>query len=310
MHVPLWVWLATVAGFAVLIAVDVWQARRPHAVGLREAALWSAVYIGAAVLFAAGLFVFAGSGPALEFGTGFLVEKTLSVDNLFVFAIVLSAFSVPERHQAKVLLIGILGALAMRVVFIVAGAELVQRFSIVFLLFGAVLVYTAIRLLRTHGTPPDVKNLRVLRRLPIATDNADGDLVVRRPGGIAVTGLGLAVVALLSVDVLFALDSIPAIFGITQNLYLVLCANAFALLGLRALYFLLIGLLDRLVHLHYGLAAVLGVIGVKLMLHWAHGLQPAVPEIPTWLSLIAIAVILGITTVTSLRATNRVSQRQ
>lgn len=302
MIVPLWVWVATVAGFGVLITADVLSARRPHAVGMAEAALWSAIYVGAAVLFAIGLWLFAGTTPALEFTTGFLVEKALSVDNLFVFAVVMSAFAVPERHRSKVLLIGIVGALAMRVVFVVAGAELVQRFSVVFVVFGAVLIYTAARLVRSEGMSPDMADSRLLRwvrrRLPAVADAPDGRLVVR--GGV--TTLGLAVLGLLSVDVLFALDSIPAIFGITQNLYLVLCTNAFALLGLRALYFLLIGLLSRLVHLHYGLSAVLALIGVKLVLHYVHGLVPAVPEVPTWLSLLLIAAVLAVTTVTSLRA--------
>jgi tellurite resistance protein TerC len=305
MTVPVWIWVATVGAFAALITVDVLQARRPHAVGIAEAALWSAVYVGAAVLFGLGLWVFAGTTPALEFTTGFLVEKTLSIDNLFVFAIVLSTFGVPARHQSKVLLIGIVGALAMRVVFIVAGAELVQRFSVVFLLFGALLVYTAVRLLRSEGMSVDSRLLRWVRgRLPAVADAPDGRLVVR--GGL--TTLGLAVIGLLTVDVMFALDSIPAIFGITQNLYLVLCTNAFALLGLRALYFLLIGLLNRLVHLHYGLSAVLGLIGVKLVLHYVHGLVPAVPEVPTWLSLVLIAGVLAVTTVTSLRSTRKLAE--
>ncbi|MGH3436056.1 MAG: TerC/Alx family metal homeostasis membrane protein [Sciscionella sp.] len=310
MAVPLWVWLATIAGFALLVALDVWQASRPHPVGMGEAARWSGVYLGSAVLFGLGVWVFAGTEPAVEFATGFLVEKTLSVDNLFLFALSLSAFAVPARHQSKVLLIGILGALGMRVVFIIAGAELVQRFSIVFLAFGALLIYTAIRLLRTHGQPPDLRNTRMMRWarrcLPIAEHTyptKDGALLVRRGSRLTVTGLGLAVLALLSVDVMFALDSIPAIFGITQNLYLVLATNAFALLGLRALYFLLVGLLERLVHLHYGLAAVLGLIGVKLTLHYLHTLTPAVPEIPTWLSLTLIVAIFTVATATSVHAT-------
>lgn len=309
MTVPIWVWLATTAGFAALVGFDLRHARRPHPVSLAEAARWSVFYLGAAVLFGLGVWVFAGSEPALQFITGFLVEKTLSVDNLFVFAICLSAFAVPARHQSKVLLIGILGALGMRVVFILAGAELVRRFAVVFLAFGVLLIYTAIRLLRSHGTPPDVANsaaMRWARRyLPITehTDPTDGALLVRHGGRWALTGLGLAVLALLSVDIVFALDSIPAIFGITQNLYLVLATNAFALLGLRALYFLLIGLLDRLAHLHYGLAAILGLIGVKLTLHYLHSRTPAVPEIPTWASLAAIAAIFAITVVTSLYTT-------
>lgn len=310
MTVPMWVWVATIAGFAALVALDVRQARRPHTVGMAEAVRWSAAYIGAAALFGIGVWVFAGSAPALEFTTGYLVEKTLSVDNLFVFALCLSAFAVPERHRARVLLVGILGALGMRLVFILAGAELVDRFSVVFLAFGALLIYTAVQLLRGQGTPPDVRNTAVMRwarrTLPITEDvGHDGALLVRRPGGRAITGLGLAALALLSVDLLFALDSIPAIFGITQSRYLVLATNAFALLGLRALYFLLVGLLDRLAHLHYGLAAVLALIGVKLTLHYVHTLAPAVPEIPTWLSLAAIVAIFAVTTITSLRATKR-----
>jgi tellurite resistance protein TerC len=311
MTVPTWVWLATIAGFAALVAVDVWQARRPHAVGLAEAARWSAAYVGAAVLFGVGVWVFAGATPAMEFATGYLVEKTLSVDNLFVFALCLSAFAVPARNQPKVLLIGILAALGLRVLFIVAGAELLARFSVMFLLFGLLLIYTAVHLLRTHGRAPNVRNTRLMRwarrHLPVAESGEHGDALVVRDVGrrYAVTGLGMAVLALLSVDVMFALDSIPAIFGITQELYLVLATNAFALLGLRALYFLLVGLLDRLVHLHYGLAVVLGLIGVKLTLHYLHTLAPAVPQIPTWASLAAIVAIFGTVTVTSLRASVR-----
>ena len=310
MVVPPGVWVLTVAGIAGLVAVDVWRARRPHAVGVGEATAWSAAYVGVAGLFGLGVLVFAGPGRAMEFATGYLVEKTLSVDNLFVFALVLSAFAVPTRHQAKVLLIGILGALGMRIVFVLAGAAALSRSTVVFLGFGVLLIYTAVRLLRSHGAPPDVRNGRVLRwaqrHLPIAaTDSPDGDgaLLVRVGRGWAITGLGLAVLAVLSVDVVFALDSVPAIFGITQNLYLVLCTNTFALLGLRALYFLLVGLLDRLVHLHYGLAIVLAVIGIKLSLHYVHTIAPAVPEVPTGLSLLLILATLTVTTATSLHAT-------
>jgi tellurite resistance protein TerC len=177
-----------------------------------------------------------------------------------------------------------------------------------FLLFGLLLIYTAVHLLRTHGRAPDVRNTRLMRwarrHLPLADPGEHGGALVARrgPGRFAVTGLGMAVLALLSVDVMFALDSIPAIFGITQELYLVLATNAFALLGLRALYFLLVGLLDRLVHLHYGLAVVLGLIGVKLILHFLHTLDPAVPQIPTWASLAAIVATFGTVTLTSLRA--------
>ncbi|HEX5403663.1 MAG TPA: TerC family protein [Pseudonocardiaceae bacterium] len=297
MNVPLWVWVATGVGLAIPVTIDVWRARRPHPVGFGEAVTWSVVYIGLALLFGVGVLLFGGPTPSVEFFTGFVVEKTLSVDNLFVFALVLGAFAVPARDQSRVLLIGILGALAMRAVFIVAGAAALQRFTVLFLAFGILLLYTAVHLLRSHGKPPDVRNGRVVRWVG---------------NRFAISGLGLATVAILSVDVMFALDSIPAIFGITQNLYLVLCTNAFALLGLRALYFVLAGLLDRLVHLHYGLSIVLGLIGVKLVLHYLHSLLPGVPEIPTWLSLVLIVAVFTVTTVTSLRArpTSRPTARE
>ncbi|HEX3790593.1 MAG TPA: TerC/Alx family metal homeostasis membrane protein [Pseudonocardiaceae bacterium] len=309
MIVPLWVWCATVAGLAMPVGVDVWLARRAHPVGFREAVVWSAVYLGAAALFGLGVLVFGGSAPAMEFFTGFVVEKTLSIDNLFVFALILGAFAVPARHQSRVLLIGVLGALALRVVLIVVGAAALQRFSLLFLVFGALLVFLAVRLLRSPGVPPNVRAGRLVRwarrRLPLADDESAtaGALITRQRGRRAVTWLGLAVLAILSVDVLFALDSVPAIFGITQNVYLVLCTNAFALLGLRALYFVLAGLLNRLVHLHHGLSAILGLIGVKLVLHYLHSRWHSIPEIPTWLSLTLILTTILITTVTSLRAT-------
>jgi tellurite resistance protein TerC len=313
--VPIWVWAATLAALAVLVAVDFWHARKPHAVGFREAAIWSAVYVGAAVVFAVGVWWFGGRGPGLEFTTGYLVEKALSVDNLFIFALILGAFAVPERHRSKVLLIGVLGALVMRVVFIAVGASLLERFAVLFLLFGLFLIYTAVGLLRNHGKPPNVVDGRLMRwarrKLPITDEvrpEEDGKLLVRRGSGRQLTALGLTVLTVLTVDVVFALDSIPAIFGITENVYLVVCTNAFALLGLRALYFLLIGLLSRLKHLHYGLAGVLALIGVKLSLHYLHKVWPGVPEVPTWLSLGLIVLILGVTTVTSLRSTRDAPQ--
>lgn len=303
--VALWVWAATLGGIAALVAVDVWQARRPHTVGLREAARWSVFYIAAATTFGAGLAVWAGSGPATAFFAGYLVEKSLSVDNLFVFSVILTRFAVPPRHQHKALLYGVLGALALRAVFIAAGAAAIERFTFTFVVFGAFLVWTAIHLLRAHGRTPDPgenRAVQLLRRfVPIGEGYGEGELLRRENGRRVATPLLVAVVVILSVDIVFALDSIPAIFGITDSAYLVFTANAFALLGLRALYFLLIGLLDRLVHLHYGLAAVLAFIGVKLMLHWAHTVAPGVPEISTGVSLAVVVFVLAITTLTSLR---------
>jgi tellurite resistance protein TerC len=314
MTVPLWVWLATVAGIGLLVTVDIWQARRPHEVGFREATTWSVIYVAAAVAFGVGVLVVAGSGPATEFFTGYLVEKSLSVDNLFVFAVLLAQFAVPARHQARVLLIGVIGALVLRAVFIAVGAAAVHRYAITFLFFGAFLIYTGVKLIRSHGAPPDVTGgwaMRLVRRfVPVTDDVSSGRMFTRDGGRRVATPLFLAVAAVLAVDIVFALDSIPAIFGITESTYLVFTTNAFALLGLRALYFLLVGLLDRLVHLHYGLAIVLGFIGVKLMLHYLHTVWSWVPEIPMLASLGVIVAVLTTTTLTSLYSTRRTRERE
>jgi tellurite resistance protein TerC len=298
--------MATLAGLGGLIALDIRHARRPHEVHFREAVTWSLIYVGAAVLFGVALAVLGGPEPATAYFAGYLVEKSLSVDNLFVFAVVLTRFAVPARHQQRVLLIGVLGALVLRAVFIAVGAAMIERFAVTFVLFGLFLLWTAVHLLRAHGQQPEVGNnvgVRLLRRvMPVTDDYRHDTLFVRVAGRRAATPLLVVVVAILSIDVVFALDSIPAIFGITDSAYLVFTANAFALLGLRALYFLLVGLLDRLVHLHYGLAVILAFIGVKLVLHYAHTVNPSVPEVPTGLALLVVVGVLAITTLTSLRA--------
>jgi len=308
-NVPLWGWLVTIAGIGALVVVDVWQTRRPHEVRFREALIWSVVYVGAAVLFGGAVAVFAGSEPATAYFAGYLVERSLSIDNLFVFAVILAQFAVPTRHQQRALLIGVIGALILRAAFIAAGAAVVQRFAVTFVVFGAFLLYAAVHLVRAHGQTPDVANnraVRLFRKVMPVTAGYDQDGLFTRAGGRrAATPLLVVVVAILSADIIFALDSIPAIFGITDSAYLVFTANAFALLGLRALYFMLIGLLDRLVHLHYGLAIVLGFIGVKLVLHYAHTVNHAVPEISTGLSLLVVLAVLTLTTLTSLRASRR-----
>jgi tellurite resistance protein TerC len=311
MSVPLWGWLASLAGIGALVGVDVWQTRRPHDVGFREALRWSLVYLGAAVGFGVALAALAGSGPATAFFTGYLLEKSLSVDNLFVFAVILTQFAVPAQHRQRALLIGVLGALVLRGVFIAAGAAAVQRFTFTFVVFGGFLLYAAAHLLCANDKTPDVANtlpVRVLRRvMPVTTDYSSDGLLTRVNGRRAATPLLVVVLSILSVDLMFALDSIPAIFGVTDSAYLVFTANAFALLGLRALYFLLVGLLDRLVHLHYGLAFILGFIGIKLGLHYAHSVSSSVPEIPTIASLLVVVAVLTITTITSLRAVRATS---
>jgi tellurite resistance protein TerC len=309
MTVPLWMWLASVAGIVALISIDLWQSRRPHEVGFREAAVWSAVYVAAALVFGAALLLTAGTQAGIQFFSGYLVEKSLSIDNLFVFAVVLAQFGVQGRHQARVLMIGVLGALVLRGVFIAVGAAAVQRYAITFLFFGAFLVFTGVRLFRSHGEQPDISNsrpIRLLRRIvPMTDDSSSGRLLVHTGGRWKATPVLLATAAILAVDIVFALDSIPAIFGITDNAYLVFTTNAFALLGLRALYFLMIGLLDRLVYLHYGLAILLGFIGVKLVLHYLHSVWAAVPAIPLPLSMAVIVAALAVTTVASLYRSRR-----
>nr|MDT0657422.1 TerC/Alx family metal homeostasis membrane protein [Micromonospora sp. DSM 115978] len=304
-------WLVTIVGVLALLALDFLVTRRPHEVSLREALGWSAFYIALPLAFAVFVWLRFDAGQGLDYLTGYLVEKSLSVDNLFVFMLLLAAFAVPTELAQRVLLFGITGALVLRAIFIALGAAALQTLDFAFLLFAAILIVTAGKLLRDalsgHEKQIDVgsmRSVRLLRRfMPVVEDYRGTALLVRENGRRALTPLALVVVAVLATDVVFAVDSVPAVFGITEDPYLVFVTNAFALLGLRALYFVLHAALSRLVHLSYGLAAILGLIGVKLALHWAHGIWPGVPEIPTLASLAAIVVILAVVTVTSLRAT-------
>jgi tellurite resistance protein TerC len=298
-------WAVTVAVIVVLLGLDLGVATlRPHAVGFREATAWSLFYIAVAVVFGLVVGWTAGGEFGVQYFAGYLVEKSLSVDNLFVFVVIMTTFAVPARHQQKALIFGIVLALILRAVFIAVGAALLELFSFMFLVFGLLLGWTAVQLYRHRDEEPEVEVnilVRASRRvLPTTSEYDEGRLVTRVDGRRAVTPLFVVLVAIGGTDLLFALDSIPAVFGVTQEPYLVFAANAFALLGLRALFFLVQGLLDRLVYLSAGLAVALGFIGVKLVLHWAHTLWEAVPEIPTLLSLGVIAVILAITTVASL----------
>ena len=304
-------WAITLAAVLALIAVDFLLTRRPHEVSLREAGLWSAFYIGLPLGFGGWVWWRYGGERGTEFLAGYLVEKSLSVDNLFVFMLLLAAFAVPAALQQRVLLYGIVGALALRGVFIAVGAAALDAFTATFLVFGLILVATAVKVLRDarsgHDQEVDVgqmRSVRLLRRFfPVTRDYAGPRLTVREAGRRALTPLAVVVVAVFATDVVFAVDSVPAVYGITEDPYLVFATNAFALLGLRALYFLLAGALSRLVYLGYGLAAILALIGVKLMLHWAHTAWPSVPTIPTLLSLALIVGILAVVTVTSLLST-------
>ena len=303
-------WAATLGLIAGLITFDVWHGRRrPGAVGVREAAGWSAFYIAVAVLFGVAFAVIAGWDLGTQYFAGYVVEKSLSVDNLFVFVIIMSTFAVPAEQQSRLLMIGIMGALVLRGVFIALGAAMLDAFSFTYLLFGLALATTAIQLFRHRNRDPSVADNALVtatqRVLPVS-DEFDGHrLTTRRGGRRVLTPLFVALVAIASTDVLFALDSIPAVFGVTQHAYIVFAANAFALLGLRALFFLVSGMLDRLVYLSTGLSIVLGFIGLKLVLHFAHLHSAGFPEISTGVSLAVIAVILTVTTVVSVIRTRR-----
>jgi tellurite resistance protein TerC len=303
-------WAVTIGVIAVLLAFDLLLATvRPHAVGYREAAAWSAFYIAVAVVFGLVFASVVGWGYGAEYFAGYLVEKSLSVDNLFVFVIIMATFAVPREHQQRVLTFGIIAALALRAVFIALGAALLSLLSFMFVIFGLLLLWTAVRLFRHRDQDPDIENNALVRSsrriLPVTDSYAGGRLFSRERGRRVVTPLFLVFIAIGGTDILFALDSIPAVFGVTDQAFIVFAANAFALLGLRALYFLVTGLLDRLVYLSSGLALILAFIGVKLILHWGHGLDHRVPEISTALSLVVIGVVLAVTTVASLIKSRR-----
>jgi len=299
-------WTLTIAVIVALLALDLTLGvLRPHAVHFREAALWSIFYIGVAVAFGLVFASIVGWDFGTQYFAGYIVEKSLSVDNLFVFVIIMTTFAVPEKYQQEVLTFGIIIALVLRIIFIALGATLLNLFSFMFLIFGLLLIYTAVQLFRHRSEDPDVEDnvlVKVSKRvLPVTEDYVDGKMITKVDGRRMVTPLFIVLIAIGSSDLLFALDSIPAVFGVTEEAYIVFVANAFALLGLRALFFLVKGLLDRLVYLSSGLSVILAFIGVKLVLHWAHSdISDAVPEIGTPVSLGVIVVVLIVTTVASL----------
>jgi tellurite resistance protein TerC len=310
LHVTAAGWAATFAAIGCLLAID-WLVlgRRAHAVGLGEAARWSAFYIAVACAFGLVFGAVAGWGLAGQYFVGYVVEKSLSVDNLFVFVLIIGAFAVPAAQQPKALSIGIVIALALRGVLIALGAALLSAFSAMFLVFGVMLVGTAVQLFRHRDRDPSVDDnflVAAARRvLPVSSDYDEGRLVTHRGGRRSFTPLLLALLAIGTTDVLFAVDSIPAVFGVTRHPYIVFAANAFALLGLRALFFLVSGLLDRLVYLSTGLSVILAFIGIKLILHFAHHEDASYPEISTVVSFAVIVAVLAVTTIASLRRARR-----
>jgi tellurite resistance protein TerC len=316
MDLPFWVWAATIGGFCLVLALDFWLvARNPHEPSFKECVGWVSFYVGLAVVFGVGLLLLSGPAHGGEFFAGWITEYSLSVDNLFVFLLIMSRFQVPRQYRQKVLLIGIILALVMRGGFIAAGAEAVARFDWLFYVFGAFLVYTAWKLIG-HEEEEEAEfseniALRTVRRVLPTTDTYHGARLTVHHGRRMVTPMLIVMVAIGTTDLLFALDSIPAIFGLTKEPYLVFTANAFALMGLRQLFFLIGGLLDRLVYLSKGLSVVLAFIGVKLILEALHhdGVSWA-PEIPILVSLGIILGTLAVTTVLSLVKSSRDAKRK
>lgn len=315
MHVDLWIWVVTILVIIGFFVFDFFShVRVPHAPTMKESAWWSVFYIAISIAFGLGLWYVWGGDHGIEFFSGYITEKALSVDNLFVFLIIMTSFRVPREYQQKVLLIGVVMALIMRGIFIALGAAVINQFSWVFYIFGAFLIYTAVKL-ATGGESDDdeFKENRLLlwveKRFPATKDFHGTSLTVVENGKRLVTPMFIVILALGTTDLLFALDSIPAIYGLTKEPYLVLTANIFALMGLRQLYFLIGGLLKKLVYLSIGLAVLLAFIGVKLVMHALHennlpfindGDHVKVLEIPTWLSLVVIVVILTVTVLVSL----------
>lgn len=304
MNVSLTMWLVTVGAILVLVVMDfLTVSRKPHDVSFREAALWSIFYIAVAVAFGVFIWLWQGNDFGTQYFAAYLVEKSLSVDNLFVFVIILAQFAVPSIYHQRVLLVGVVLALVLRAIFIAIGAAALAAFSFTFVIFGAILIWTGIQLFRHRDVDPEPKDNFVVRTVrkwyPVTPDYHDTKLFVKIDGRRMITPLMLVMVAIASTDLLFALDSIPATFGVTQEPYLVFTANAAALLGLRALYFLLKGLLSKLIYLSMGLAIILVFIGFKLILTFAHEVNNGIPKIPTVFSLGVIAAILVIVTVAS-----------
>jgi len=311
-------WTAAIVGVLALLALDFLITRRPHDVSMKEALAWSAFYVALPLAFGGYVWSQHGSERGVEYYTGYLVEKSLSVDNLFVFMLLLTAFAVPRALQQRVLLYGIIGALVLRGIFIAVGAAALSAFDFFFLLFGLILVATAVKILRDalagkdHAVDIDqLRSVRLLRRFfPVTGEYHGTRMTARLDGRRALTPLALVVAAVLATDIVFAVDSVPAVYGITSDPYLVFVTNAFALLGLRALYFVLEGALSSLVYLGHGLAAILAFIGAKLVLHWAHLRWDSIPEIPTLMSLGVVVGILAATVAASLVARRRQRDRE
>ncbi|MFZ9926732.1 MAG: TerC family protein [Candidatus Nanopelagicaceae bacterium] len=304
------VWAVTIGAIATLILVDLFTvSSKPHDVMFKEATLWSIFYIGIAIIFGMWVWSSYGSQFGTEYFAAYLVEKSLSVDNLFVFVIILTQFAVPSIYHQRVLLIGVMLALVLRAIFIAVGAAALAAFSFTFVIFGVILIWTGVGLFRHWDEDPDPSEnfivKRVRKRMATVDEYHGTKLFIRQNGKRFATPMFLVMISIGATDLLFALDSIPATFGVTSEAFLVFAANAFALLGLRALYFLLKGLLDKLIYLSLGLSIILIFIGIKLVLTFVHEIYTEVPKIPTLWSLAVIALILIVSTGASLMKSKR-----
>jgi len=297
LDVPVWLWTVFAAGVIAMLTIDLLAHRKAHVIGFREAARWSAVWVALSLIFAGVVWASLGSTAAVEFTTAWLLEKSLSVDNLFVFALIFGYFAVPKQYQHRALFYGVIGALVFRAIFIAAGVAIVSKFTAVLFVFAAILLWSAYKLLKDDDSEYDPSTnvaVRLVRKLmPVQDEYVGAKFVVKQAGKWIATPLFVVVVAIEAADLVFAVDSVPAVLAVSDDPFIVYSSNAFAILGLRALYFLLSGMLDRFHYLSKALAVILGFIGVKLILQAAHHtISTSVPEIPSLVSLVVIVALL------------------
>ena len=306
LDVPTWAWAAFAAVVVLMLAIDLLAHRGAHVIGFKEAAWWSALWVGLSLVFAVVVTVTLGTTAGVEFTTAWLLEKSLSVDNLFVFALIFGYFKVPREYQHRVLFFGVIGALIFRGIFLAAGVAIVSKFTAVLFVFAAILLYSAYKLMKDEDDSYDPSTsvaVRLLKKIvPVQDEYAGTKFFVKEAGKRVATPLLAVVVAIEAADLVFAVDSVPAVLAVSDDPFIVYSSNAFAILGLRALYFLLSGMLERFHYLSKGLAIILGFIGVKLVLQASHKvISTAIPEIPSLVSLGVIVVVLTASVVLSLR---------
>jgi tellurite resistance protein TerC len=305
LDVPVWLWAVFAGSVVVMLLIDLFAHRKAHVIGFREAAAWSAVWVIAALVFAGLVWASLGTGAAVEFTTAWLLEKSLSVDNLFVFALIFGYFAVPREYQHRALFYGVIGALVFRAIFIAAGVAIVSKFTVVLFVFAAILLWSAYKLMKDDDEEYDPqKNIavRLVRKvIPVQEEYAGAKFFLKKAGMWVATPMFVVVVAIEAADLVFAVDSVPAVLAVSDDTFIVYSSNAFAILGLRALYFFLSGMLDKFHYLSKGLAIILGFIGVKLILQAAHKtISTSIPEIPSLVSLGVVVVVLAGSVVLSL----------